>query len=636
MNRFHKGVVWVMVVYFYFLIFAQFAFLELLSAQGMDADALKKVMGPMALGGILGSFSVIWLLRRYAWHTLMRVAAGVCSVVALLASASGFFAWSFGLAAYAMMALGIGVSLGWLTVLLAAHLLEIFESRKQAILGTAYATGLAYMGCNLPVIFQAPATVQALLSSVYMLVLVFIPLRAGEQSARAGKRDKKTVSLSFFALGVVVLTMFVWLDSAAFYIIQHNREMKMATWGEGMLWRNAMVHLFVALLAGWMILRGRLVTVLVVSFVLLGSAGLMATHDGLRMLAGQLYPAGVSLYSVALVLYPAVWLGRHGSVVRSAVLFAVAGWVGSALGIGMAQDLKEVPLAFVGVAGLVVGLSFTFSIWRNRIREIVVCLVVLGLTAGVYGLFTSQKKKEESTMSLIDRGRQVYINEGCIHCHSKYVRPGSRDELMWGPVRDLEQVRKEEPVLIGNRRQGPDLMQVGLRRSKGWLKQHFMDPQSLERKSVMPNYGYLFNEGDPRGEALVEYLSAYSSDDLSKRVAMIQKWKLAPQKSEHVREQDVRVQRGKVLFNSHCSMCHGMDGRGDGVLASLWARKPANLVSGPFPFTPVGDANGGLSRVIKFGIIGLDMPGHEWLSDEEIRDLCQYVSRLRTPPVPKD
>jgi len=414
-----------------------------------------------------------------------------------------------------------------------------------------------------------------MVSAGVMLALVFISLRGTETGVGRNVDDSENLpsGLRFFVAGVVVFTALVWLDSAAFYIIQHNREIKLATWGEAMLRRNATVHLWVALFAGGWLLCGRLKGVLITSFVILGSAGLMATHDGLRVLAGQLYPAGVSLYSVALVLYPAVWLGKRGAVRQAAVLFAVAGWMGSALGIGMAQDLNGVPLAFVGIAVVVIALAMSFSIWKNRVREIFICAVVLGVSAGVYAVFSPLNEKKSERMSLIDQGRQVYINEGCIHCHSKYVRPGSRDELFWGPVRELEKVREEQPVLIGNRRQGPDLMQVGLRRSRGWMKQHFIDPQSLEPKSTMPNYAYLFD--DDRGDALLAYLRDYDSADLGKRVVDVQKWQLP----EGVKSSG----KGESLFAEHCATCHGAKGRGDGPLAHLWSRPPANLQKGPFP-----------------------------------------------------
>ena len=34
----------------------------------------------------------------------------------------------------------------------------------------------------------------------------------------------------------------------------------------------------------------------------------------------------------------------------------------------------------------------------------------------------------------MERGRHVYIAEGCINCHSQYVRPNTTDVAMWGPA----------------------------------------------------------------------------------------------------------------------------------------------------------------------------------------------------------
>ena len=39
--------------------------------------------------------------------------------------------------------------------------------------------------------------------------------------------------------GGALFTALVWMDSAAFFIIQHSAELKSGTWGDRMLWRNA-------------------------------------------------------------------------------------------------------------------------------------------------------------------------------------------------------------------------------------------------------------------------------------------------------------------------------------------------------------------------------------------------------------
>lgn len=41
---------------------------------------------------------------------------------------------------------------------------------------------------------------------------------------------------------------------------------------------------------------------------------------------------------------------------------------------------------------------------------------------------------------------------------------------------------------------------------------------------------------------------------------------------------DISVQRGQVLYQIHCALCHGDTGRGDGPLADYFARTPEDLV----------------------------------------------------------
>jgi cbb3-type cytochrome oxidase cytochrome c subunit len=115
----------------------------------------------------------------------------------------------------------------------------------------------------------------------------------------------------------------------------------------------------------------------------------------------------------------------------------------------------------------------------------------------------------------IELGRRVYVAEGCIHCHSQYIRPGTVDEEQWGPARDPNFSRNQEPAVIGNRRQGPDLMTVGQRLPRDWHRRHLIDPRSVAPASRMPSYAYLFRSGDPRGEALLDYLASLGRENVA-------------------------------------------------------------------------------------------------------------------------
>ena len=189
-------------------------------------------------------------------------------------------------------------------------------------------------------------------------------------------------------------------------------------------------------------------------------------------------------------------------------------------------------------------------------------------------------------------------------------------------MREVAEVLEGEPVLIGNRRQGPDLANVGARRSAAWLKLHFINPQAFVPSSAMPSYAGLFETG--RGDDLVRYLTKSGEGKMGDVVAAASKWQP---------EGTAAGADGNALFAMQCAACHGSEGLGDGPLSLELVRKPANLVAGPFAWTPAGENLGlRVARVIKFGLPGTDMPGHEVLTDAQILALRDHVLKLRGLP----
>jgi cbb3-type cytochrome oxidase cytochrome c subunit len=342
----------------------------------------------------------------------------------------------------------------------------------------------------------------------------------------------------------------------------------------------------------------------------------LVNEPSTRPVAAWIYPAAVSLYSTALVAWPGWFSGLKSDARaiawRAACLFSIAGWFGSANGIGMVQTLSRVPSGFVAAAGVAVVSALVLAdVGRWRIW------LMLAATGAVSWIFGGVRVSP--VLSEAERGRLVYVSEGCLHCHSQYVRPGSPDERVWGGTRGLDKVVGEQPVLIGNRRQGPDLTNIGSRRSTAWLKAHFIEPRTLVPHSAMPSYAHLF--GDPRGDDLVRYLSESGRDRIEEVRKTAASWTPGP---VTVRED------GKALFSSHCVACHGATGMGDGPLAKQFSKSPANLVKGPFLSTPAGDDLGTrVARVIKFGLPGTDMPGHEVMTDAQIMALKEEVLILR-------
>lgn len=197
---------------------------------------------------------------------------------------------------------------------------------------------------------------------------VLAPFLVPEEPSVSPERDHKRAGLLRWA---AMLMLLVWLDSAAFYVIQHDAVTGAGMWnGTGRLLLNAGVHLGAALLAGVWLDCGVRVSLVVAAFIFLGGACALL-GEASASVSAMLYVAGVSMYSVVLVYYPA----RSRRVRHAGVVYGVAGWVGSALGIGMAQDLEGVPLAFVAVAGLVIAVMV---VWRIRAMRGAVVIGLLG------------------------------------------------------------------------------------------------------------------------------------------------------------------------------------------------------------------------------------------------------------------
>lgn len=119
---------------------------------------------------------------------------------------------------------------------------------------------------------------------------------------------------------------------------------------------------------------------------------------------------------------------------------------------------------------------------------------------------------KENCAQALRLGRQIYIGEGCWHCHSQFVRPVSNESLRWGPVAKTEEYQNElqRPVMFGTRRVGPDLSREGGRRSNDWHAVHFHRPPAVSHESPMPAYPWFF-DGDPskpnqRGLAIMTYV----------------------------------------------------------------------------------------------------------------------------------
>lgn len=91
-------------------------------------------------------------------------------------------------------------------------------------------------------------------------------------------------------------------------------------------------------------------------------------------------------------------------------------------------------------------------------------------------------------------GRDIYIREGCVSCHSQMVRPFRSEVERYGEYSKAGEYVYDHPFLWGSKRTGPDLMRIGGKYNDNWHFNHFYDPQSTSSGSIMPSYKWIIKD----------------------------------------------------------------------------------------------------------------------------------------------
>ncbi len=88
-------------------------------------------------------------------------------------------------------------------------------------------------------------------------------------------------------------------------------------------------------------------------------------------------------------------------------------------------------------------------------------------------------------------GRDIYIREGCVGCHSQQIRMLQSEVQRYGPYSLAGESVYDHPFLWGSKRTGPDLARVGERYSDEWHRIHLRNPRDVVKESNMPAYPWL-------------------------------------------------------------------------------------------------------------------------------------------------
>ncbi len=245
-----------------------------------------------------------------------------------------------------------------------------------------------------------------------------------------------------------------------------------------------------------------------------------------------------------------------------------------------------------------------------------------------------------------EKGRALYIANGCTYCHSQYIRPQD-----WGigaeRIAESGDYYKQRPHLLGSQRTGPDLSQEGGEHSNDWHLAHFINPRYTRPRSLMPDFTYLSRKEINELTAYVQSLGGQMAQSrmrlqtrfgneakaaadlgpdenirwLHSRIPVT--WRAMPSETPAV---PASVARGEKVYQDYCIGCHGPVGDGNGPAAPYLYPKPLNfttlkrhLVNGKY-------IGGILYYQIMNGITGTAMPYFKKdLESAKIWDVGNYV-----------
>ena len=91
------------------------------------------------------------------------------------------------------------------------------------------------------------------------------------------------------------------------------------------------------------------------------------------------------------------------------------------------------------------------------------------------------------------QGRDLYVREGCLGCHSQMVRPFRSETERYGEYSKSGEFIYDRPFLWGSKRTGPDLHRLGEKYPHSWHYNHMLDPTSTSPGSIMPPYPWLID-----------------------------------------------------------------------------------------------------------------------------------------------
>lgn len=151
-----------------------------------------------------------------------------------------------------------------------------------------------------------------------------------------------------------------------------------------------------------------------------------------------------------------------------------------------------------------------------------VCLLIVSASNLNYSQLKDSVTDEDDVVivaaseGLAGAGAEVYREMACAACHTQQVRrPGYGGDFDrdWGGRQAVApDYVLQDTAMIGSRRMGPDLSNVGARRDSAWLFLHLYKPTTHVKATTMPAYPQLFRAKEVSGTSAANALDLQGND----------------------------------------------------------------------------------------------------------------------------
>ncbi|MEO1486665.1 MAG: cytochrome-c oxidase, cbb3-type subunit I [Bacteroidota bacterium] len=197
-------------------------------------------------------------------------------------------------------------------------------------------------------------------------------------------------------------------------------------------------------------------------------------------------------------------------------------------GQGVSDELAEAPALAKVSKKRVAGETFHNWLERKPVQLTILATIAILIGGVIQIVPTILVKSNIPTITSVKpytplelEGRDLYIREGCVGCHSQMIRPFRSEVERYGEYAKAGEFVYDHPFLWGSKRTGPDLLRIGGKYSDNWHLNHMYDPQSTSAGSIMPAYQWLVtSEHDRSGvegkmKAMVQLGVPYTEADIA-------------------------------------------------------------------------------------------------------------------------